>query len=67
MMKAFRNLRAVLFAGLKLPDENDRHVLAVGIYACCNAIITFNMKDYPIDYLAKFQIEPLYLDNFLSH
>ncbi|WP_352447313.1 PIN domain-containing protein [Mesorhizobium sp. M0013] len=56
-----------LIDGLKLPDDNDRHVLAAAIYAACDAIITFNLKDFPRDYLAKFQLELLHPDEFLFH
>jgi predicted nucleic acid-binding protein len=37
----------VLIDGLKLPDENDRHVLAAAIKVNANIIITNNLKDFP--------------------
>lgn len=56
-----------LVESLTLPDANDRHVLAAGIRATCNAIITFNLPDFPQDYLARFEIEALHPDDFLFH
>ena len=32
---------------LKLPDENDRHVLAAAIIGRCDVIVTYNLKDFP--------------------
>ena len=36
-----------LIEGLSLPDPDDRHVLAAAIRCNANAIITFNLKDFP--------------------
>ncbi len=41
-----------LIEGLRLPDPDDRHVLAAAIASECDAIVTFNQKDFPGDYLA---------------
>jgi predicted nucleic acid-binding protein len=54
-----------LEAGLKLPDANDHHVLAAAIHAKCDAIITFNLRDFPLDQLARYEIELLHPDDFL--
>jgi len=56
-----------LIAGLDLPDEDDRHVLAAAIHCNADAIITFNLKDFPTDKLAKYRIEPQHPDEFLFH
>jgi len=50
---------------LELPDPNDRHVLAAAIQGRADAIVTFNLKDFPAAYLEKYQIEPLHPDDFL--
>ena len=41
-----------LIPSLSLPDENDRHVLAAAIKANADAIITFNLDDFPESYLS---------------
>lgn len=52
---------------LKLPDENDRHVLAAAIRCGADAIITFNLKDFPEITLKSFNIEVLHPDDFLHY
>jgi len=56
-----------LIAGLRLPDEDDRHVLAAAIHCNASAIITFNLKDFPLDNLAQYNIEAQHPDEFLFH
>ena len=41
-----------LIEGLKLPDPDDRHVLAAAIKVGAETIVTSNLKDFPADYLA---------------
>jgi len=36
-----------LVAGLKLPDSDDRHVLATAIASKASVIVTWNLKDFP--------------------
>jgi predicted nucleic acid-binding protein len=54
-----------LTAGLKLPDENDRHVLAAAIKAGAQVIVTDNLRDFPPDYLAQYGIEAKSADDFV--
>lgn len=41
-----------LIEQLKLPDPNDRHVLAAAIRSQAGVIVTFNLKDFPTEALA---------------
>lgn len=50
---------------LVLPDENDRHVLATAIKAKANYILTFNLKDFPNNYLSKFKVMAISPDDFI--
>jgi predicted nucleic acid-binding protein len=50
---------------LKLPDPDDRHVLAAAIVGRCSGIITCNLKHFPDDVAAKFKIEIVHPDDFI--
>ncbi len=51
---------------LKLPDPDDRHVLAAAVQAKVNFIVTFNLKDFPADYLQNFGVKPIHPDDFAA-
>ncbi|KTB95716.1 MULTISPECIES: PIN domain-containing protein [Pseudomonas syringae group] len=55
-----------LIEGLKLPDADDRHVLAAAIKCNASVIVTFNLKDFPKDVLDTFDMEPLHPDDFIA-
>jgi len=55
-----------LIKGLKLPDANDRHVLAAAIKTNANLIITNNLKDFPDEYLSTFGLKAKCPDNFFT-
>jgi hypothetical protein len=66
------NLRDCLVAGyenlidtLILPDPDDRHVLAAAIHAGAEAIITFNLEDFPANTLATHGIAAMHPDEFV--
>ncbi|MGX5804511.1 hypothetical protein ACWGS9_25150 [Bradyrhizobium sp. Arg314] len=52
---------------LKLPDENDRHVLAAAIVSAADAIVTFNAKDFPESVLQQYQLDLIHPDDFIFH
>lgn len=54
-----------LIESLTLPDPNDRHVLAAAIHIEADAIITFNLGDFPSDRLAPFAVTAVHPDAFL--
>lgn len=53
--------------GLELPDADDRHVLAAAIRSGAQAIITFNLKDFPEKTLGQYDIEALHPDAFIEN
>lgn len=56
-----------LIPSLELPDDNDRHVLAAAIHSKSDAIVTFNLKDFPKEYLKNFDIELIHPDEFIIY
>ena len=56
-----------LIAGLTLPDENDRHVLAASIKCGAQIIVTYNLKDFPKTNLEQYGIEAMHPDEFIEH
>ena len=55
-----------LIGMLELPDEKDKHVLAVAIKTNANLIVSNNLKDFPSEYLAGFSISAKNADDFLT-
>ena len=55
-----------LIEQLKLPDADDRHVLAAAIKTNANLIVTNNIKDFPEDYLHSFGLSVKTADDFLT-
>ncbi|WP_017905228.1 PIN domain-containing protein [Pseudomonas asplenii] len=55
-----------LCSGLTLPDADDRHVLAAAIKCSASVIVTFNLKDFPVDALRPFDIEAVHPDDFIT-
>lgn len=55
-----------LIEHLKLPDEDDRHILAAAIKTNANLIVTNNIKDFPEAYLQSFGLSAKTADDFLT-
>lgn len=51
--------------GTMTNDPKDRHVLAAGIRANCEVLVTFNLKDFPAESVAAYDIEIVHPDKFL--
>jgi predicted nucleic acid-binding protein len=56
-----------IIESLQLPDPDDRHVLAAAIVGHADAIVTFNLKDFPVNYVSQFGIEVLHPDDFVMN
>ena len=50
---------------LKLPDANDRHVLAAAVAGHADSIVTINIKDFPSTVLDPLGMTALHPDEFL--
>lgn len=59
-VRGFENL-----IGNMTNDPKDRHVLAAGIRANCEVLVTFNLKDFAEASVADYDIEIVHPDNFL--
>jgi hypothetical protein len=56
-----------LVSTLKLPDVDDRHVLAAAIRCSAQVIVTTNVRDFPADALAPWDVEAQHPDTFVRH
>ena len=54
-----------LETGLELPDVNDRHVLAAAIHGGAQAIVTYNLADFPVSELNKHNVAAIHPDEFV--
>lgn len=54
-----------LVEGLKLPDANDRHVLAAAIKSGAQVIVTRNLKDFPASDLGQWGVAAKSPDDFV--
>ena len=52
---------------LDLPDKGDRHVLAAAIVGQASVIVTYNLKDFPMDKLKEFGVHAEHPDQFVSN
>lgn len=56
-----------LIGTLRLPDPDDRHVLAAAIHSGAEVIVTYNLNDFPARDLEPFGIEARHPDAFVTH
>ncbi|MBN1172771.1 MAG: PIN domain-containing protein [Micromonosporaceae bacterium] len=54
-----------LIDALRLPDPDDRHVLAAAIRARAQVIVTSNLRHFPVDELRAWDIDPKSPDQFI--
>ena len=54
-----------LIEGLKLPDPDYLHILAAAIHSGAQVIVTANVRDFPAEDLADFNIEAKTPDDFV--
>ena len=53
-------------AHLRMPDEDDRHVLAAAVAVGADVLCTNNLKDFPLEVMREVGIQLLSADGLLS-
>lgn len=56
-----------LIEALKLPDPDDRHLLAAAIRCQADVIVTANLKDFPAAALVPYDVEAQHPDAFIAN
>jgi predicted nucleic acid-binding protein len=54
-----------LIPALELPDPDDRHVLAAAIRSRAQLIVTHNLRDFPSESLAAWDVQAVHPDDFV--
>lgn len=53
-----------LIDGFRLPDQNDRHVLAAAVHGGADLIVTLNLRHFPPELLAEHGLSACHPDEF---
>lgn len=54
-----------LIPSINLPDPNDRHVVAAAIHSGASLIVTFNLRDFPLEALSPYNLAAQHPDDFI--
>lgn len=54
-----------LIPAIELTAKEDRHVVAAAVLAKADAIVTFNLRDFPEEELGRYDLEAIHPDEFL--
>jgi hypothetical protein len=54
-----------LIPAIDIPDPKDRHVVAAAIQGKADLIVTINLKDFPAEVLASYNLEAQHPDDFI--
>lgn len=54
-----------LISTVELPDADDRHVVAAAIEGGADLILSFNIKDFPLEVLSKYALKLQTPDDFI--
>lgn len=55
-----------LIETIKLPDPDDRHVVAAAVHSSSSIILTYNLKDFPPKSIQRYGIQAQHPDKFIA-